>query len=344
MNAKQAAAGKNVSKKNAPLPGAQTKKFRQGPRFLACAAEHIRTQWQLYIMVTPLVIWLILYAIKPLFGVSIAFLDYNPFTGMEGSKFIGLDNFIELIAGPSKDQFWRAFRNTVIISVYGILFVFPFPILLALMFHELRLKKYRQVIQTIVYAPHFISQVIVCSLVITMLAMDTGIINILIEKFLMLFGVEYNHILFMSESRFFRAIYILSDIWKEAGFSSIVFFAALCGVPVELYEAAKVDGANRLQQIWHISIPGIMSTIIIMLIIRVGNILNVGYEKVLLLYNTSVYETADILSTFTYRIGVSTSPDYGLSTASSLINSVVGFAMVVLANRLAKKFSETSMW
>lgn len=222
MPAKQAAAGNTViKKKRSPVSGAQ----RERSRFLHHAAEHIRTQWQLYVMVTPLVIWLLLYAVKPLFGVSIAFLDYNPFTGMEGSKFIGLDNFIELVAGPSKDQFWRAFRNTVIISVYGILFVFPFPIILALMFHEMRLKKYRQTIQTIVYAPHFISQVIVCSLVITMLAMDTGIINILIEKFLRCSAWNMSTSCSCRKRGISRPIYILSDIWKEAGFSP----SFLCG-------------------------------------------------------------------------------------------------------------------
>lgn len=306
--------------------------------------EDLKVHWQLYLMIAPLVIWLYFYSVRPLSGVSIAFLDYNPFKGIEGSEFIWFDNFKTLVAGPSKAMFWRAFKNTVIISLYGIIFEFPVPIILAVMFHELRSQKYRSIVQTIVYAPHFISQVIVCSMVVTMLAMNTGMVNILAENFCKLIGFDYTRINFLAESQYFRSIYTLSGIWKEAGFSSIVFFASLCGIPTELYEAAKVDGANRFKQIWHISIPGIMSTIVIMLIIRVGNILNVGYEKVLLLYNSGIYDTADILSTYTYRMGVAASPDYGLSTASSMINSVVGFAMVVLANRLAKRYSETSMW
>lgn len=306
--------------------------------------KDMREHWQLYIMVLPLMTWLLFFAVKPLLGVSIAFLDYSPFKGIQGSDFVALENFKTLLFGPSKDMFWRAFKNTLLISIYGIVVEFPIPIILALMFHELRSNRYRKTIQTIVYAPHFISEVIVCSLVLTMLAMNTGMVNILLENLFKLLGLEYSQIHFMAQSKFFRTIYVLSGVWKEAGFSSIVFFAALCGISSELYEAARVDGANRLKQIWYISIPGIMSTIVIMLIIRVGNILNVGYEKVLLLYNPGIYDTADILSTFTYRMGVAASPDYGLSTASSLINSMVGFVMVILANRLAKKFSETSIW
>lgn len=306
--------------------------------------EELKNNWQLWVMVVPLIIWLFFFALRPLYGVTIAFLEYSPFKGIDGSEWIGLENFRELMFGPSKEMFWRAFKNTVLISIYGLVFGFPVPILLALMFHELRNSKYRKTLQTVTYAPHFISEVIVCSLVLTMLAMNTGMFNILLEKLFALFGAEYKQVHFMAESKFFRTIYTASGIWKEAGFGSIVFFSALCGIPSELYEAAKVDGANRLKQIWYISIPGIIPTIMIMLIIRVGNILNVGYEKVLLLYNPGIYDTADILSTFTYRMGVATNPDYGLSTAASLFNSVVGFAMVVAANRISKKFSETSLW
>ncbi len=306
--------------------------------------ESMKEDWQLWIMIAPICIWLFFFAIRPLYGVSIAFLSYSPFKGISGSKFVGLDNFKELMFGPSKDLFWRAFRNTVMLSSYGIIFGFPVPIILAIMFHELRNERLRKGVQTIVYAPHFISEVIVCSLVLTMLALNTGLINILLSKMFGLFGITYEQIQFMAEPKYFRGIYTLSGIWKEAGFSSIVFFSALCGVPQELYEAAKVDGASRIKQIMNISIPSIYSTIAIMLIIRVGNILNIGYEKVLLLYNPMIYETADILSTYTYRLGVSNNPNYGLSTASSLTNSIIGFAMVIAANRISKKLSETSLW
>lgn len=304
----------------------------------------IKNDWRLWVMIAPLLIWLAFYSFKPLGGVIIAFQNYSPFKGIEGSAFVGLENFKELMFGPSRNLFWRALRNTLLISLYGLLFSFPIPIILALMFHEMKNASYKKVIQTITYAPHFISEVIVCSLVLTMLAMNTGMFNVLFEKLSHLFGQEYSQIHFMAESKFFRGIYTASDIWKEAGFNSIVFFSALCGVSSELYEAARVDGASRLKQILHVSLPGITPTIMIMLIIRIGNMLNVGYEKVLLLYNPGIYDTADILSTFTYRMGVAANPNYGLSTATSLINSVVGFLMVLAANKFSKKFSETSLW
>lgn len=306
--------------------------------------ESIKRDWQLWLLVMPLLIWLFFYAFRPLYGISIAFLKYSPFKGIEGSDFVGLENFRKLMFGSSSPLFWRAFKNTVLISLYGLVIGFPIPILLAVLFHELRGNRRKKMLQTITYAPHFISEVIVCSLVITMLSMNTGLFNVLLEKLFALFGAEYKQIHFMAESQYFRSIYTVSGIWKEAGFSSIVFFAALCGISPELYEAAKVDGAGRFRQIWNISLPGIMPTIVIMLIIRIGNILNVGYEKVILLYNPGIYDTADILSTFTYRMGIANNPDYGLSTAASLVNSVVGFAMVVIANRVSKKFSETSLW
>ena len=202
--------------------------------------EELKNNWQLWVMVIPLLIWLFFFALRPLYGVTIAFLEYSPFRGIDGSEWIGFENFRELMFGPSKEMFWRAFKNTVLISMYGLIFGFPVPIILALMFHELRNSKYRKTLQTITYAPHFISEVIVCSLVLTMLAMNTGMFNILLEKLFALFGADYKQIHFMAESKFFRTIYTASGIWKEAGFGSIVFFSALCGIPSELYEAAKV--------------------------------------------------------------------------------------------------------
>lgn len=304
----------------------------------------IKRDWRLWVLILPLLVWLFFYSIRPLYGICIAFLEYSPFKGIEGSKFVGLNNFKDLMFGPSSELFWRAFRNTVLISLYGLVIGFPVPIILAVLYHEIRNNKYRKFIQTVTYAPHFISEVIVCSLVLTILALNTGLVNVLLENLFNLFGADYSQIHFMAKSEYFRGIYTLSGIWKEAGFSSIVFFSALCGISPELYEAARVDGAGRFRQILHISLPGIKSTIVIMLIIRVGNILNVGYEKVLLLYNPGIYNTADILSTFTYRMGVANNPNYGYSTAASLMNSMIGFIMVIAANRISKKYSETSLW
>jgi len=305
---------------------------------------NILSDWRLWIMIAPLLIWLTLFAFKPMTGICIAFLKYNPFQGILGSKFVGLDNFKALMFGPSSDYFWRAFRNTLFLSGYGIAFGFPAPIVLAILLHEVKSNKGKKLIQTITYAPHFLSEVVVCGMLVTMLALNTGLFNVILQKIFGLFGQDFSQIQFMAQSKYFRGIYTLSGIWKEAGFASIVFFAALCGIPNELYEAAKVDGASRIRRIISISIPGIMPTIIIMFIIKIGSILNLGYEKVLLLYNPSIYDKADILSTYIFRMGVQSNPNYGMSTAASLVNSLIGFALVILANKLAKKYSETGLW
>jgi putative aldouronate transport system permease protein len=305
--------------------------------------KDIFLNWQLYIMVTPLIIWLILFAYKPLWGIIIAFQDFSVFKGIRGSKFVGFGNFKELMFGTSSTYFWRAFKNTIALSSLGIIFGFPAPILLAILFNEVRNLNYRKGLQTLMYIPHFISEVVVASIIITFLAMDSGIFNVLAEKTLSLFGIAYEHIAFRSKPEFFRPIYIISGIWKEAGFGSIVFFAALVGIPPELYEAAKIDGANKFKQIVNISLPSILPTISIMFIIRIGNILKIGFEKVLLLYVPLTYETADILETYIYRLGTSNS-NYGMSTAASLLNSVIGFILVIVANRLSKKLTQSSLW
>lgn len=305
--------------------------------------KDIKENWQLYVMILPLVVWLILYSYKPLWGIVIAFQNYSPFKGIYGSDFTGFHNFKELMFGTASQNFWRAFRNTIILSGYGIIFAFPVPIILAILFNEIKDGIFRKGVQTATYIPHFISEVVVASLVLSFLSLNTGIINILIEKTMGLLGVQYNHVQFMSKPEFFRGIYILSGIWKSAGFDSIVFFAALVGISPTLYEAARIDGATKLQQILHVSLPGITPTIVIMLIIRIGNILNIGYEKVILLYNPLVYDTADILSTYTYRLGTD-NVNYGLSTAASLVNSVIGFVLVIIANKISKKMTQSSLW
>lgn len=306
-------------------------------------SNEMRNNWQLYVLILPLAIWLVLYFIKPLGGIAIAFQNYSPFKGILHSEFVGLDNFKDLMFGASSMFFWRAFKNTVIISLYGIVFAFPIPIILALLFNEVKNGNYRKWVQTVTYMPYFISEVVVASLVISFLSLDTGIINVLLGNFFHIFGVDYTQIQFMAIPKYFRTIYITSGLWKTSGFESIIFFAALCGVSPTLYEAAKIDGANKLKQIIHVSLPGITPTIVIMLIIRIGHILTVGYEKVLLLYNPMIYSTADILSTYIYRLGME-NVNYGLSTAASLLNSVVGFCLVIAANKISKKLTQTSLW
>jgi putative aldouronate transport system permease protein len=300
-------------------------------------------RWQLYILALPLVAWLILYAYLPLQGLIIAFQKFDPYQGMYGSEFNGLDNFARMVVGPASHDFWRATINTITISLYSLLFGFPVPIILAILFNETKEGIFRKTVQTTSYLPHLISEVTVAAMVLTGLEIN-GVLNTVIEKVASWFGSEYRHISWMSEPAYFQSIYVFSGVWKEAGFSSIVFFAALVGVSPTLYEAARIDGASRLQCIWHVSLPGIIPTIVITLIIRVGNILNVGFEKIILLYNPLTYDTADVLGTYTYRLGSSAPLDYGLSTAASLFNSVIGFALVILTNRIARKLSETSLW
>jgi len=190
----------------------------------------ILKDWRLWVMIAPLLIWLSLFAFRPLSGMSIAFLKYSPFKGISGSRFIGLDNFQQLMFGPSSDYFWRAFRNTLALSGYELFFGFPAPIILAVLMHEVKGKFSRNVVQTVTYAPHFLSEVVVCGMLITMLSLNTGLFNIIIGKIFSLFGQDYSQIHFMAESKYFRAIYTASGIWKESGFASIVYFAALCGI------------------------------------------------------------------------------------------------------------------
>jgi len=299
--------------------------------------------WQLYLLALPIIVWLLLYAYKPMGGLIIAFEKFSPFKGIFESDFVGFGNFERLIGGPGAYLFWRAFFNTISISLYGLVFGFPVPIILAIAYNESKQGILRNSVQTLSYLPHLISEVTIASIILTMLSLN-GVVNSIIDSFGDLIGLDFQRISWMSEPAYFQGIYIATGIWKEAGFSSIVFFAALVGVSPTLYEAAKIDGASRFQCIRHVSIPSIMPTIVIMLIIRLGNILNVGFERIILLYNPQTFATADILGSYTFRLGSFPPIDYGLSTAASLFNSAIGFTLVIITNRIARKLSETSLW
>ncbi len=297
--------------------------------------------WRLYVLLLPLMIWLAVFSYKPMTGLVIGFQNYNIFKGISGSDFVGFANFEYLFTGAGSMYFWRAFRNTILISVYSLIFTFPLPIILALFFNEVKDGAFRRGVQTAMFLPHFLSEVILAGIVIAFLQPDTGIINILLMKV----GILNEGICFLTLTEWFRPIYMLSGVWKECGFGSIVYFAALSGISPEQYEAAKVDGATKFQQMCFVSLPGIAPTIIIMLIIRIGNLLSVGYERVMLLYQPVTYETADVLSTYIYRLGIgSTSPNYSVAAAAGLFNSVIGFALVIAANRISKKMSDTVLW
>ena len=302
-----------------------------------------KKNWQLYLLLLPIVLWYLIWTYKPMTGLIIAFKDYDAAYGMFGSDFVGFDNFITLIAGGQATQFWQAFRNTFIISSYGLLFGFPIPIILALFFSEINSNWFRKVTQTITYLPHFLSEVTITGIVILLLyngARSTGIIaSILIDL-----GVVTNLNMGILETpSFFRPIYIITGIWKESGYDSIVYFAAIMGISPALYEAIRVDGGNKWQEIRYVTLPGMAPTLIIMIIMRIGKMLSVGYERVILLYRGNTYVTADVLSTFEQRIGI-ISGNYSLGAASGIFNSVIGFALVIGANTISRQVSKTSLW
>ncbi|WP_086452110.1 ABC transporter permease [Marivivens niveibacter] len=296
--------------------------------------DHLKREWQLYIMLLPMVVWLIVFLYKPMYGLQIAFKDYSIFKGVANSPWIGFEHFQTLF---SNDQFLRAVKNTLIISAYGLLFGFPVPILLALMFNEVLSQKFKKTTQTIVYLPHFISSVIIAGIVITAFSPSAGIVNTILGWF----GVD--SVYFLTRPEWFRPIFIGTGIWQEAGFQSIVYLAAIAGVSPTLYESAVVDGASRWQMMWKITLPSILPTIIIMLIIRIGNILEVSFEMIILLYQPATYSTADVVNTFIYRQGLQ-GGQYDFAAAAGLFNAVVAFILVMTANAISKRFSRTSLW
>ena len=296
--------------------------------------RHFKREWQIYVMLAPAIIWFIMFLYQPMYGLQIAFKDYSLFKGITGSPWVGFEHFETLF---SSDQFIRAVKNTFIISGLTLLFGFPAPIILALMFNEILNQTFKRSAQTIVYLPHFISTVIIAGIVITAFSPSAGIVNTALGWF----GIE--PIYFLSKAEWFRPIFIGSGIWQEAGFSSIVFLAAIAGVNPSLYESAMVDGASRWQMIWKITLPSILPTILIMLIIRIGNLLEVSFELIILLYQPATYETADVVNTFIYRQGLQ-GGQYDLAGAAGLFNAVVAFILVMTANTISRRYSRTSLW
>ncbi|MGL1891216.1 MAG: ABC transporter permease subunit [Spirochaetaceae bacterium] len=288
----------------------------------------------LYIMLIPFVAWYLVFLYKPMYGLLIAFKDYSLWKGMAGSPWSGLENFKTFMGSP---YFFRSLKNTFLLSFYSLLIGFPIPIILALLLNEIRTKWFKSVIQTMTYLPHFISAVVIAGIVVNFLAPSNGLINILIDKF----GAE--KVYFLIKPEYFRTIYITMNIWKEAGFAAIIYIAALGGIDPQLYEAAVIDGAGKYRKLISITLPGIAPTIIIMLIMRIGKLLDVGFETVILLYNPATYETADILNTYIYRAGIQ-GGEYGLAAAAGFFNAIIAFILVFSANKVSQKVSETSLW
>jgi putative aldouronate transport system permease protein len=268
-----------------------------------------------------------------MYGAIIAFKDFSPIKGILGSPWVGLKHFYDFFVSY---YFWRIVKNTMVISISSLIFGFPAPIIFALLINELRSKLFSRTVQTITYMPHFISLVVVCGL-IREFTTDTGIINYLVG----LFGGD--RVTMLNKPELFVPIYVTSGIWQEIGFGSIIYIASIAGIDQQLYEAATIDGAGRWRQIWNVTLPGIMHTIVILLILRIGSIMNVGFEKIILLYNPVTYETSDVISTFVYRRGL-LEFSFSLSAAVGLFNSVINGFLLIGANWFGKKFNETSLW
>jgi putative aldouronate transport system permease protein len=294
----------------------------------------IRRDWMLYAMLLPAVVWFLVFLYAPMASMTMAFKQYSVFKGLADSPWVGLDHFETLLGSTA---FLRALKNTLIISLYSLLLSFPVPIILALMINEIHQKGVRKTIQTIVYLPHFISAVIVAGIVVAMLSPASGVVNHALASL----GLPREY--FLTRPEWFRTIFISSNIWKEAGFDSIVYLAAIMGINPALYESAQVDGASRWQMITRITIPSILPTIAVLLVIRLGNVLEVGYEYIILLYQPSTYETADVISTYIYRVGVQ-SAKYDLAAAAGVLNAVVALVLVLLANHLSRRITRTGVF
>lgn len=293
----------------------------------------IRKNWSLYLMILPVLAFYIIFAYKPMYGAIIAFKRYSPGLGIMNSPWVGFENFKYFFSTP---DFKRILVNTVRISMSQLLFGFPAPIILTLMFNEIENPKFKKLSQSVSYMPHFISLVVICGLIKTFVADGS-----MIQQIVAFFGGGSGSLL--NKPNAFVPIYVLSGIWQNIGWDSIIYIAAISGIDQQLYEAAQVDGASRLKQIWHVTLPGLKPTIIIMLILRLGNILSVGYEKIILLYNPLIYDTSDVISTYVYRMGFE-SQDWSYSTAVGLFNSVISFIIIILANKLCRKLTDSSLW
>ena len=288
----------------------------------------------LTIMILPTIIYFFIFKYIPMYGLTMAFKDYKFGLGILGSPWNGLENFEEIFRFAS---FTRAMRNTVIISLVKLVAAFPAPIILAIILNEVRHLKFKKIVQTISYLPYFLSWVVLAGVFIQLFSPSTGAVNYILD----MLGVK--PIYFLGENAWFRPTIVLTHVWKEVGWGSIIYLAAITGIDLSLYEAAICDGANRFQRMWHITLPSILPTITVLLILNLGHLLDAGFDQIFNLYNSAVYETADILDTYVYRIGVE-DMRYGLATAVGLFKNGIGFFLVVSANYFSKKISDSGIW
>ncbi|TDL70776.1 sugar ABC transporter permease [Paenibacillus amylolyticus] len=312
------------------VKGKQTSTKKKGLNLLSA----LRRDRSLYVLALPGILFFLVFKYIPMWGMIIAFQDYSPFRGIQGSEWVGLQHFTAFFGNP---DFALLFRNTLAISLLNLILFFPFPILISLGLNELRSVAYKRLIQTIIYMPHFLSWVIIAGLTLLLFAKGTGLINELFA----LWGWPRVDILTNPDS--FWIMVTLQAMWKEAGWGTIVFLAAMASVDTQLYEAARMDGAGRLRQIWHITLPAIRSVIIVLLILRLGDIMEVGFEQIFLMYNGAVSEVAEVFDTYVYRTGIEQG-DFSYSTAVGLFKSVIGLVLVVVANRVVKRMGQEGVY
>ena len=310
----------------------------------AAKPEHERTAWErfckdvirdkwLYLLLLPGLVFLIIFRYIPIFGNVIAFMDYNPYDAAQ-TTWVGLKHFQDLLTRP---QFLQVFGNTLYISILKMVCGFPIPIILALMMNEMKNLKFKKVAQTLLYLPNFISWVVLAGLIMNMLDPDTGVVTGIINS------IAGENVQVLTDTRYFVPMLIVTDIYKGAGWGTIIYFAALSGVDPQLYEAAEIDGARKWKQLLHITLPSITPTIVVMLILSCNNIVNAGFDQIFMLYSATVYSVADIIDTYVYRIGIQRS-DYSFSTAAGLFKSVIALVMILIVNTVAKKTGNEGIW
>ncbi len=292
--------------------------------------HYFRQNFWLYLFLLPVLIYFAVFNYGPMYGILMAFQDFSPVKGISGSEWVGLENFRTLFGS---EKFFQVFRNSLWLSCLKILFGQPFPILLAIILSEIQMKRFAKCSQTILYLPHFISWVVLSGILINLLSTSNGAVNGVIK------ALGGTPIEFIQNPKLIRTTLVVSDIWKEAGWSAIIYIAAIAGIDRQLYEAAEIDGASIFQRIRYVTIPAIMPTVTVMLILRVGSILNNGFEQIFMLYSASTYDVVDVFETYTYRIGLK-SGQFSYSTAVGLFQSVVGLVLVLVTNKISKKYGE----
>lgn len=290
--------------------------------------------WQhkeLYILFIPVFVWFAVFCYAPMYGVTIAFKDYKILKGVFGSNWVGIKNFIKLFKNPA---FSAAFRNTIIISGLKLIFCFPMPIVFAILLDEMRMLKLKKVAQTVSYLPHFISWAVAAGMVTTILDRSIGPVAAIVKAF---GGVPVNY---AREPDFFRLILVVSDIWKGMGWSAIIYIAAISGVETQIYEAATIDGANRFQRIWHVTLPGIRSIIAIQLILAVGNVLNSNFDQIYMLLTATTQKVGETIDYFVYRVGLNTSNNFSMATAAGLFKNTIGFVLIIITNKVSRMLTD----